>query len=52
MSRAPLVLALVLGALLGCGKKRAEDKVINVADDDPKMNAARNQARATVSTFI
>jgi uncharacterized protein YegJ (DUF2314 family) len=48
---------LVLGALivLGCGTRGArerEDKVVHVAEDDPKMNAAIDKARQTVDTFI
>jgi uncharacterized protein YegJ (DUF2314 family) len=36
----------------GCGKKHPADKVIYVADDDPRMNAAIEKARASVKTFI
>jgi uncharacterized protein YegJ (DUF2314 family) len=37
---------------VGCGKKPArEDKVTMVADDDPRMTAAIEKARATVGTF-
>jgi uncharacterized protein YegJ (DUF2314 family) len=36
----------------GCGKKKGpEDKFTVVADDDPRMNAAVEKARATVQTF-
>src|SRR6516164_8104925 len=45
-----LVIGLVL--LLGCGRRGREDKVVMVADDDPKMNAAIDKARQTVDTFI
>jgi uncharacterized protein YegJ (DUF2314 family) len=45
-----LVIGLVL--FLGCGRRGREDKVVMVADDDPKMNAAIDKARQTVDTFI
>ena len=44
-----IVLAL---ALAGCGKEHPADKVTYVADDDPRMIAAMEKARSTVSTFI
>src|SRR5438128_2111822 len=48
-----LAIVAVLGLLVaGCGKKYPEDKVISVAGDDPRMNAAVEKARSTVSTFI
>ena len=37
--------------LVGCGKKASGDKIIDVRADDPKMNAAMDQARASVNTF-
>ena len=45
------VAVLALG-LVGCSKKHPADKVTNVADDDPRMNAAIEQARSSVNTFI
>lgn len=43
-----IVVVLVAGLFLGCGKKPPEDKVINVADNDPAMNAAIQKAKDTV----
>ena len=49
-----VVTLLAIGSLvvLGCGPRGREDKVVMVADDDPKMNAAIDKARQTVDTFI
>jgi uncharacterized protein YegJ (DUF2314 family) len=44
--------AVVVFALAGCGKKHPALKVTYVADDDPRMNAAMEKARATVKTFV
>jgi uncharacterized protein YegJ (DUF2314 family) len=49
--RVYLVLLLVV-PVMGCWGKSPVDKVIPVADDDPKMNAAIEKARSTVNTFI
>lgn len=45
-------LSVVTLALAGCGQKHPADKVTYVADDDPRMNAAMEKARATVKSFI
>jgi uncharacterized protein YegJ (DUF2314 family) len=44
------ILALLFLAALGC-RKEYDDKVIQVAADDPQMNAAIATARETVGTF-
>jgi uncharacterized protein YegJ (DUF2314 family) len=44
-----IVFALVLA---GCGKEHPADNVVDVAHDDPRMNAAMEKARSTVGTFI
>jgi uncharacterized protein YegJ (DUF2314 family) len=47
------VLAIVAGIMTaGCGNEYPVDKVTKVADDDPRMNAAMDKARSTVSSFI
>ncbi|MGV3721508.1 MAG: YegJ family protein [Actinomycetota bacterium] len=48
LALALLVTASGCGSLLG----RANDGVVMVADDDPKMLAAIDKARATADTFI
>src|SRR6187401_3000188 len=45
-------MAVVVLALAGCGTKGPVDKVTDVADDDPRMNAAIAKARSTVDGFI
>jgi hypothetical protein len=42
---------IVLVLMAGCGKKASADKVTYVAENDPKMNAAIDKARASVNTF-
>jgi uncharacterized protein YegJ (DUF2314 family) len=39
-------------AVFGCRKQDPPDRVTYVADNDPRMNAAIEKARATVNTFI
>jgi len=42
----------VLAVVAGCGDRGGTpDRVIDVAQDDPKMNAAMDKARSTVGTF-
>ncbi|HMF17490.1 MAG TPA: DUF2314 domain-containing protein [Gemmataceae bacterium] len=48
----PLIVLFFVFAVFGCGKESVPDKVIPVAGDDPRMNAAIDKARATVKTFI
>jgi uncharacterized protein YegJ (DUF2314 family) len=46
-------MAIVLGlTLAGCGNPYPADRVTKVADDDPRMNAAMDKARASVNEFI
>ena len=52
MGRYVILLVLLPSLLSGCGKKPVADKVIHFQEDDPKMNAAIDKARATVNTFI
>ncbi|MGL4422158.1 MAG: YegJ family protein [Gemmataceae bacterium] len=52
MGRWLVTIAIVVVALTGCGKKHPAENVTNVADDDPRMNAAIDKARASVKTFI
>jgi uncharacterized protein YegJ (DUF2314 family) len=52
MCRSLMFAVVLFGILPGCGKKQPEDKVTMVEDDDPRMNAAIDKARATVKTFI
>jgi uncharacterized protein YegJ (DUF2314 family) len=52
MRRSLAFTAVLILAAVGCGKKPPADRVTYVADDDPGMNAAIENARATVSTFI
>jgi uncharacterized protein YegJ (DUF2314 family) len=42
---------IMLVLIAGCGKKPSADKVTYVAENDPKMNAAIDKARASVNTF-
>ncbi|MFT3880110.1 MAG: DUF2314 domain-containing protein [Gemmatales bacterium] len=51
MGRWLATVAIVALVLAGCGKKHPADKVTYVADDDPRMNAAMEKARASVKTF-
>ena len=44
-------LAVVALALAGCGKKPPIDQMRYVDSDDPRMNAAMDQARSSVKTF-
>jgi uncharacterized protein YegJ (DUF2314 family) len=46
------IFVLFIVMVTGCGKKHPADKVIYVADDDPRMNAAMEKARSSVNTFI
>lgn len=46
------IAAVVALVFVGCGKKHPADKVTQVADDDPRMNAAIEKARASVKTFV
>jgi uncharacterized protein YegJ (DUF2314 family) len=42
----------ILASIAGCGSDRGSaDRVIDVAQDDQKMNAAMEKARSTVGTF-
>jgi uncharacterized protein YegJ (DUF2314 family) len=50
MSRWVATLAIIALTLAGCNKHR--DKVTIVPDDDPRMNAAIDKARANVQNFI
>lgn len=43
---------LVIGAGCAQSKAPADDRVVNVAQDDARMNAAMDKARSTVNTFI
>jgi uncharacterized protein YegJ (DUF2314 family) len=52
MSRSLAVVAVLALAVSGCGKSESRDKVTHVADDDPRMNAAIDKAKSTVSDFI
>jgi uncharacterized protein YegJ (DUF2314 family) len=47
------VMAIAAGiTLAGCGDQYPADKVTKVADDNPRMNAAMEKARSTLSSFI
>ena len=46
------IVAVVALALAGCSNKHPADKVMDVADDDPRMNAAMEKGQATVKTFV
>jgi uncharacterized protein YegJ (DUF2314 family) len=46
-----LAIAAVI-SLAGCAKEYPADRVTKVADDDVRMNAAIDKARATVDSFI
>ncbi len=52
MFRYLAVTALLALAFCGCTKMYPADKVTYVADDDPRMKAAIEKARATVDKFI
>ncbi len=52
MRRPVETLLFVVLVIAGCGQKQLADKVTYVADNDPRMNAAIEKARATVDTFI
>ena len=46
-------MAILAGiTLIGCGNPYPSDRVTKVADDDPRMNAAMDKARSTVSSFV
>jgi uncharacterized protein YegJ (DUF2314 family) len=51
MLRTVATLLVLVAAASGCGGSSTRDKVIYVADNDAKMNAAIENARATVDTF-
>ncbi len=46
-----IVLVLCLIVFTACAKQERADKVISVADDDPEMNAAIENARASLPSF-
>lgn len=52
MGRWLAIVALLAFGAVGCSEKHRADRVIGVADDDPRMNAAIDKARSTVNTFI
>jgi uncharacterized protein YegJ (DUF2314 family) len=52
MRRSLAVVAISVFAAIGCAKSESRDKVTHVADDDPRMNAAIEKAKSTVSQFI
>jgi uncharacterized protein YegJ (DUF2314 family) len=52
MRRLALALLLAAGGIVGCGKPFPIDKVVNVADDDVRVNAAMEKAKTTVDEFI
>jgi uncharacterized protein YegJ (DUF2314 family) len=51
MRRTLLCVVILILAVTGCGRK-PKDRVITVDSEDPRMNAAIEQARSTVGTFI
>ncbi|HLJ09939.1 MAG TPA: DUF2314 domain-containing protein [Planctomycetaceae bacterium] len=52
MGRWAGIVAAVLLSVAGCGEKQPADKVTYVANDDARMNAAIDKARASVDAFI
>lgn len=52
MWRCGIVVGIVAAAVAGCGMDQPVDRVTDVADDDPQMNAAIETARKSVDTFI
>jgi uncharacterized protein YegJ (DUF2314 family) len=49
-----LAVMVIVGGLTlaGCGDRYPADRVTQVADDDPRMNAAIDKARSTVGSFL
>jgi uncharacterized protein YegJ (DUF2314 family) len=52
MPRSYWIMGIAALAIAGCGKKSPPDRVVNVKEDDPGMNAAIEKARSSVETFI
>lgn len=52
MGRWLRLFAILVPLAVGCGQARPVDRVIYVADDDPRMNAAIKTARSTSGTMI
>jgi uncharacterized protein YegJ (DUF2314 family) len=56
MNRWRLALVCIAGVVIllrfGYSRSKSPDRVIHVSENDPKMNAAIDKARASVGTFI